>query len=137
MKSVIKTTKALSLAILPALLFGGMAVTANAAQDVNRCGAPELKMDKGSFEVNRAGAVISYDYCEYSFYAKKGQKVSAKLVGSDDLYPILYSTTSPDISENPVTLTKTGTQTIRVLQPRAQARQSNTPKPYYLTVTIK
>lgn len=137
MKSVMKTTKALSLAIVPALLFGGMAVNANAAQDVNRCGQSELKMNKGSYDVNRVGAVIGYDYCEYKFYAKKGQKVSAKLVGSQDLYPVLYGSNSPDISENPVTLSKTGTQTIRVLQPRNQARASNTPKPYYLTVTIK
>ena len=131
-----KVNKILSLAIVPAVLFGATA-SANAAQDSNRCGALELKMNKGSFEVNRAGAVIGYDYCEYKFYAKKGQKVSADIVGSSDLYPILYSTNSPDISENPVMLSKTGTQTIRVLQPRAKARQSNTPKPYYLTVTIK
>lgn len=129
--------KTLSLAILPALLLGGMAMTANAAQDANRCGQSELKMNKGSYNVNRAGAVIGYDYCEYQFYAKKGQKVSAKLVGSKDLYPVLYGTNSPDISQNPVTLTKTGSQTIRVLQPRNQARAGNTPKPYYLTVTIK
>ncbi len=137
MKSIMKTTKALSLAIVPALLFGGMAVNANAAQDVNRCGQSELKMNKGSYDVNRVGAVIGYDYCEYKFYAKKGQKVSADIVGSSDLYPILYGTNSPDISQTPITLGKTGTHSIRVLQPRAKARQSNTPKPYYLTVTIK
>lgn len=132
-----KIVKALSLAIVPVVLFGGTAISANAAQDSNRCGDPVLKMNKGSFEVNRAGAVIGYDYCEYKFYAKKGQKVSADIVGSSDLYPVLYGTISPDISQTPVTLGKTGTQTIRVLQPRAKARQSNTPKPYYLTVTIK
>ena len=101
------------------------------------CGVKELRMAKGSYDVNRAGAIKSDKYCEYQFYAKKGQKVSATIVGSDDLYPVLYGINSPDISTETVTLDKTGEQTIRVLQPRNQARDSNTPKPYYLTVTIK
>ena len=101
------------------------------------CGVKELRMDKGSYDVNRAGAIKESKYCEYQFYAKKGQKVSATIVGSNDLYPVLYSTNSPDLSTETVTLDKTGEHTIRVLQPRNQAREGNTPKPYYLTVTIK
>lgn len=101
------------------------------------CGVKELRMAKGSYDVNRAGAIKGSKYCEYQFYAKKGQKVSATIVGSDDLYPVLYGTNSPDISTETVTLDKTGEHTIRVLQPRNQARDSNTPKPYYLKVTIK
>ncbi|WP_131667588.1 hypothetical protein [Psychrobacter pygoscelis] len=101
------------------------------------CGVKELRMAKGSYDVNRAGVVKGSNYCEYQFYAKKGQKVSAKLVGSSDLYPMLYSENSEDLSNGTVTLDKTGEHTIRVLQPRNQARQGNTPKPYYLTVTIK
>ena len=101
------------------------------------CGVKELRMAKGSYDVNRAGAIKGDKYCEYQFYAKKGQKVSATIIGSDDLYPVLYGTNSPDISNETVTLDKTGEHTIRVLQPRNQARDSNTPKPYYLTVTIK
>ena len=101
------------------------------------CGVKELRMAKGSYDVNRAGAIKGDKYCEYQFYAKKGQKVSATIIGSDDLYPVLYGTNSPDISTETVTLDKTGEHTIRVLQPRNQARDSNTPKPYYLTVTIK
>ena len=100
-------------------------------------GVKELRMTKGSYDVNRAGAIKGDKYCEYQFYAKKGRKVSATIVGSDDLYPVLYGTNSPDISNETVTLDKTGEHTIRVLQPRNQARDSNTPKPYYLTVTIK
>lgn len=101
------------------------------------CGVKELRMAKGSFDVNRAGAIKGSSFCEYQFYAKKGQKVSATIVGSDDLYPVLYGTNSPDISTETVTLGKTGEHTIRVLQPRNQAREGNTPKPYYMTVTIK
>ena len=101
------------------------------------CGVKELRMDKGRYDVNRAGAIKGEKYCEYQFYAKKGQKVNATLIGDDDLYPILYGTNSPDLSTQTVTLDKTGEHTIRVLQPRNQARESNTPKPYYLTVTIK
>ena len=101
------------------------------------CGVKQLRMDKGRYDVNRAGAIKGSNYCEYQFYAKKGQKVSATIVGSDDLYPILYGTNSPDISTETVTLDKTGEHIIRVLQPRNQAREGNTPKPYYLTVTIK
>ena len=101
------------------------------------CGMKELRMDKGRYDINRAGAVKGSSYCEYYFYAQKGQKVSATLIGNDDLYPILYSSNSPDLSTQTVTLDKTGKHTIRVLQPRNQARESNTPKPYYLTVTIK
>ena len=63
--------------------------------------------------------------------------MSATIIGSDDLYPVLYGTNSPDISNETVTLDKTGEHIIRVLQPRNQARDSNTPKPYYMTVTIK
>ncbi len=101
------------------------------------CGVKELRMAKGSYDVNRAGVVKGSSFCEYQFYAKKGQKVSATIVGSNDLYPVLYGTNSPDISTETVTLDKTGEHTIRVLQPRNQAREGNTPKPYYLTVTIK
>ena len=101
------------------------------------CGVKELRMAKGSYDVNRAGAIKGNGYCEYQFYAKKGQKVSATIVGSADLYPVLYGTNSPDLSSETVTLDKTGEHTIRVLQPRNQAREGNTPKPYYMTVTIK
>ncbi|WP_201529631.1 MULTISPECIES: hypothetical protein [Psychrobacter] len=101
------------------------------------CGVKELRMAKGSFDVSRAGAIKGSKYCEYQIYAKKGQKVSATIVGSDDLYPVLYGTNSPDLSTETVTLDKTGEHTIRVLQPRNQAREGNTPKPYYMTVTIK
>ena len=101
------------------------------------CGVKELRMAKGSYNVNRAGAIKGDKFCEYQFYAKKGQKVSATIVGSADLYPVLYGTNSPDLSSETVTLDKTGEHTIRVLQPRNQAREGNTPKPYYMTVTIK
>ena len=101
------------------------------------CGVKELRIAKGSYDVNRAGAVKGSKFCEYQFYAKKGQKVSATIIGNDDLYPVLYGTNSPDISTETVTLDKTGEHTIRVLQPRNQAREGNTPKPYYMTVTIK
>ena len=101
------------------------------------CGVKELRMAKGSYDVNRAGAIKGNGYCEYQFYAKKGQKVSATIVGSNDLYPLLYGIVSPDLSSETVTLDKTGEHTIRVVQPRNQAREGNTPKPYYMTVTIK
>ena len=101
------------------------------------CGVKELRMAKGSYDVNRAGAIKGNGYCEYQFYAKKGQKVSATIIGSNDLYPLLYGIVSPDLSSETVTLDKTGEHTIRVVQPRNQAREGNTPKPYYLTVTIK
>ena len=101
------------------------------------CGVKELRMAKGSYDVNRAGAIKGNGYCEYQFYAKKGQKVSAAIIGSNDLYPLLYGIVSPDLSNETVTLDKTGEHTIRVLQPRNQAREGNTPKPYYMTVTIK
>lgn len=101
------------------------------------CGVKELRIAKGSYDVSRAGVVKGDQYCEYQFYAKKGQSVSATIVGSSDIYPVLYGTDSPDLSLDPVKLDKTGEHTIRVLQPRNQARESNTPKPYYITVTIK
>ena len=63
--------------------------------------------------------------------------MSATIIGSNDLYPLLYGIVSPDLSSETVTLDKTGEHTIRVVQPRNQAREGNTPKPYYLTVTIK
>ena len=124
-------------------MMGAGTITAQAASQAGDlhynadCGVKELRMAKGSYDVNRAGAIKGDKYCEYQFYAKKGQKVSATIVGSDDLYPVLYGSNSPDISNETVTLDKTGEHTIRVLQPRNQARDSNTPKPYYLTVTIK
>ena len=124
-------------------MMGAATMTAQAASQTGDlhynadCGVKELRMAKGSYDVNRAGAIKGDKYCEYQFYAKKGQKVSATIIGSDDLYPVLYGTNSPDISNETVTLDKTGEHTIRVLQPRNQARDSNTPKPYYLTVTIK
>lgn len=101
------------------------------------CGVKELRMAKGRYDINRAGAIKGDKFCEYKFYAKKGQKVSADIIGSSDLYPMLYGEVSQNLSDQAVTLDKTGEHTIRVLQPRNQARQGNTPKPYYLTVTIK
>lgn len=124
-------------------LVGAGTATASAASQTGDlhysadCGVKELRMAKGSYDVNRAGAVKGSQYCEYQFYAKKGQQVSATIVGNNDLYPVLYSTNSPDLSTETVTLDKTGEHTIRVLQPRNQARESNAPKPYYMTVTIK
>ncbi len=124
-------------------MMGAGTMTAQAASQTGDlhynadCGVKELRMAKGSYDVNRAGAVKGSKYCEYQFYAKKGQKVSATIVGSDDLYPVLYGTHSPDLSTETITLYKTGEHTIRVLQPRNQARESNEPKPYYMTVTIK
>ena len=124
-------------------MMGAGTMTAQAASQTGDlhynadCGVKELRMAKGSYDVNRAGAIKGDKYCEYQFYAKKGQKVSATIIGSDDLYPVLYGTNSPDISNETVTLDKTGEHTIRVLQPRNQARASNTPKPYYMTMTIK
>ena len=124
-------------------MMGAGTITAQAASQTGDlhynadCGVKELRMAKGSYDVNRAGAIKGRKYCEYQIYAKKGQKISATIIGSDDLYPVLYGSNSPDISNETVTLDKTGEHTIRVLQPRNQARDSNTPKPYYLTVTIK
>ena len=129
-----------------ALILGVMSagtITAQAASQTGDlhynadCGVKELRMAKGSYDVNRAGAIKGNGYCEYQFYAKKGQKVSATIIGSNDLYPLLYGIVSPDLSSETVTLDKTGEHTIRVVQPRNQAREGNRPKPYYLTVTIK
>lgn len=136
MTSLTKVVSAITLAM------GLMSSAQAASQSGNLhytadCGVKELRMSKGSYDISRAGAIKGDSYCEYQFYAKKGQKVSATIVGSSDLYPILYSTVSPDLSKETVTLDKTGEHTIRVLQPRNQAREGNTPKPYYLTVTIK
>lgn len=135
--------KLASLSGLVVGILGAGIITAQAASQTGNlhynadCGVKELRMAKGSYDVNRAGAIKGDKYCEYQFYAKKGQSVSATLTGSDDLYPILYSDNSPDLSLKAVTLDKTGEHIIRVLQPRNQAREGNTPKPYYLTVTIK
>ena len=124
-------------------MMGAGTMTAQAASQTGDlhynadCGVKELRMAKGSYDVNRAGAIKGNGYCEYQFYAKKGQKVSATIIGSNDLYPLLYGIVSPDLSSEIVTLDKTGEHTIRVVQPRNQAREGNTPKPYYLTVTIK
>ena len=124
-------------------MMGAGTMTAQAASQTGDlhynadCGVKELRMAKGSYDVNRAGAIKGNGYCEYQFYAKKGQKVSATIIGSNDLYPLLYGIVSPDLSSETVTLDKTGEHTIRVIQPRNQAREGNTPKPYYLTVTIK
>ena len=124
-------------------MMGAGTITAQAASQTGDlhynadCGVKELRMEKGSYDVNRAGAIKGDKYCEYQFYAKKGQKVSATIIGSNDLYPVLYGTNSSDISTETMTLDKTGEHTIRVVQPRNQAREGNTPKPYYMTVTIK
>lgn len=128
-------TAAISAAAL--LGMGMMSAQAAPLHYTADCGVKELRMAAGKYDINRAGAIKGSDYCEYNFYAKKGQKVSADLIGSSDLYPVLYSQNSQDLSSEPVTLDKTGEYKIRVLQPRNQAREGNTPKPYYLTVTIK
>ena len=129
--------------VLVVAMLGAWTVTVQAAPQTGNiqysadCGAKELRMNKGRYDVSRAGAIKGNNYCEYYFYAKKGQRVSATIVGSADLYPILYGTNSTDLSTQTVTLDKNGKHTLRVLQPRNQARASNMSKPYYLTLTIK
>lgn len=137
MNSLSKFLGSLSLAAATVMSAGIMSAQAAPLHYTADCGVKELQMAKGRFDINRVGAIKGSSYCEYTFYAKKGQKVSADIVGSSDLYPMLYSDNSQDLSSDTVTLDKTGEHSIRVLQPRNQARQGNTPKPYYLTVTIK
>ncbi|TXD98410.1 hypothetical protein ES754_05695 [Psychrobacter frigidicola] len=140
MKTLIKLAG--STALLVGMIGTGMTTASAASQSGDMhytadCGVKELRMAKGSYDVSRAGAIKGSNYCEYQIYAKKGQSISATIVGNDDLYPILYGANSPDLSNQTVTLDKTGEHTIRVLQPRNQAREGNTPKPYYMTVTVK
>lgn len=140
MRTLLSLTGSATLAL--AMIGTGMTTALAASQtgDLHYtadCGVKELRIAKGRYDVSRAGAVKGEKYCEYQFYAKKGQSVSATIVGNSDLYPILYDTTSLDLSNQTVMLDKTGEHTIRVLQPRNQAREGNAPKPYYMTVTIK
>ncbi|WP_230660994.1 hypothetical protein [Psychrobacter sp. I-STPA10] len=132
-----KTFASVALASTAMMGMGMMSAQAAQLHYTADCGVKELQMAKGKYDINRAGAIKGDKYCEYTFYAKKGQKISADIVGSRDLYPMLYSENSQDLSSETVTLDKTGEYSIRVLQPAAQARQGNTPKPFYLTVTIK
>lgn len=137
-KKVIKTASTVVLSTAAMMGMGMMSAQAAAPLHYTAdCGAKELRMAKGKYDINRAGAIKGSNYCEYTFSAKKGQKVSAEIVGNSDLYAMLYSENSQDLSNGAVTLDKTGEHKIRVLQPRNQAREGNTPKPYYLTVTIK
>ena len=138
LKKLIKTAGTVAIGATAMMGMGMMSAQAAAPLHYTAdCGVKELRMAAGKYDINRAGAIKGSNYCEYIFNAKKGQKVSAKIVGSSDLYPMLYSDNSQDLSSEAVTLDKTGEHRIRVLQPRNQAREGNTPKPYYLTVTIK
>ncbi|WP_227430533.1 hypothetical protein [Psychrobacter sp. I-STPA6b] len=127
----------LALATATTMSMGMMSAQAGPLHYTADCGVKELRMASGRYDINRAGAIKGDKYCEYIFRANAGQKVSADIIGSSNLYPMLYGENSQDLSEGAITLPKTGEYTIRVLQPRNQARQGNTPKPFYLTVTIK
>lgn len=116
------------------LSLSALNVQAKTDNDSIQCGLTDLHIEKNNYEVKRSGTIIGDNYCEYRFYAKKGQKVSVDITGSPDLYPMLYSENSKDLKIYTVSLGKNGEQTIRVLQSSNTASDG---KPKLFTITVK
>ena len=123
-----------------------MAKTASTGSNyVNNNQTTNVQFKKGASGATYSGKVTGYHYHDYTFYAKKGQRLHPHLVGN--VTPYLFSPKlsdsinldrySPDLDRNgDYILPYTGKYTIRIGQERAFARRGNTAN-YTLQIAIK
>lgn len=106
-----------------------------------------VQFKKGSYSASYKGQVKGYNYNEYQFRAKAGQKLKVSLTGAGNLDALLVNnklsdnidlgTGSPDLNaDGSYKLPYSGTYKVRVLQPRAGARNGKVQN-YNLTISIR
>lgn len=113
------------------LAFGLLASPALAAQ----CGGT-VSFPAGATGTVVKGSVFGLETCDYTLSARKGQTLRASL-GDSRLDLIAVEPVEHDfVSGNALVLDRTGPVTLRVLQTRTAARQSQAARPFKLSVSI-
>ncbi|WP_156127462.1 hypothetical protein [Paracoccus sanguinis] len=117
--------------ILAGLAFGLLASPALAAQ----CGGT-VSFPAGATGTVVKGSVSGLETCDYTLSARKGQTLRASL-GDSRLDLIAVEPVEHDfVSGDALVLDRTGPVTLRVLQTRTAARQSQAARPFKLSVSI-
>lgn len=133
--------------MMTAVLIAGLTITSTASMAAadKPAKAVAVKFKAGASGATYYGKIKGYGYDQYSFYAKKGQRLKAVTTGNVDSYlfnnrlagSVNLGEYSSDLdSHGDYILPYTGTYQVRVLQTRNAARKGKTPN-YTLQLTIR
>lgn len=133
--------------MMTAVLIAGLTITSTASMAAadKPAKAVAVKFKAGASGATYHGKIKGYGYDQYSFYAKKGQRLKAVTTGNVDSYlfnnrlagSVNLGEYSSDLdSHGDYILPYTGTYQVRVLQSRNAARKGKTPN-YTLQLTIR
>ena len=132
---------------MTAALIAGLTITSTASMAAadKPAKAVAVKFKAGASGATYHGKIKGYGYDQYSFYAKKGQRLKAVTTGNVDsnLFnnrladSVNLGEYSSDLdSHGDYILPYTGTYQVRVMQTRNAARKGKTPN-YTLQLTIR
>lgn len=108
----------------------------SSALAANQCGG-DIQFAKGKSSADVKGQVAGYDFCEYTFYAKKGQQLTVSMNKSDLPQASLYEPVEQPLADNQAfTLPKNGKYTLRVMMTRNDARKYNKAQPFTMHFAI-
>lgn len=133
--------------LVTAALIAGLTITSTATMAAadKPAKAVAVKFKAGASGATYHGKIKGYGYDQYSFYAKKGQRLKAVTTGNVDSYlfnnrladSVNLGEYSSDLdSHGDYILPYTGTYQVRVMQTRNAARKGKTPN-YTLQLTIR
>ncbi len=133
--------------LMTAALIAGLTITsaASVAAADKPAKAVAVKFKAGASGATYHGKIKGYGYDQYSFYAKKGQRLKAVTTGNVDSYlfnnrladSVNLGEYSSDLdSHSDYILPYTGTYQVRVMQTRNDARKGKTPN-YTLQLKIR
>ncbi len=133
--------------LMTAALIAGLTITSTASMAAadKPAKAVAVKFKAGASGATYHGKIKGYGYDQYSFYAKKGQRLKAVTTGDVDSYlfnnrladSVNLGEYSSDLdSHGDYILPYTGTYQVRVMQTRNAARKGKTPN-YTLQLTIR
>ena len=133
--------------LMTAALIAGLTITSTASMAAadKPAKAVAVKFKAGASGATYHGKIKGYGYDQYSFYAKKGQRLKAVTTGNVDSYlfnnhladSVNLGEYSSDLdSHGDYILPYTGTYQVKVMQTRNDARKGKTPN-YMLQLTIR
>ena len=133
--------------LMTAALIAGLVITSTASMAAadKPAKAVAVKFKAGASGATYHGKIKGYGYDQYSFYAKKGQRLKAVTTGNVDSYlfnnrladSVNLGEYSSDLdSHGDYILPYTGTYQVRVMQTRNDGRKGKTPN-YTLQLTIR
>ncbi len=133
--------------LITAALIAGLTLTSTATMAAADKPAKSVavKFKAGASGATYHGKIKGYGYDQYSFYAKKGQRLKVVTTGNVDSYlfnnrladSVNLGEYSSDLdSHGDYILPYTGTYQVRVMQTRNAARKGKTPS-YTLQLTIR